>query len=480
MASIPVGHTFRMAALMLLVIAAAFIIALAIGCSEDSSASHEGHCGTNATWSLDDEGDLTITGTGATEDWSTASAVPWYLYRDGVKTVTVGNGITTVGGYAFSGCTELTTADIAQSVKTLGAKCFTGCGKMTSLSITGVENISGTMFVGCDKLMTVAINENVYKQAEYDQCVYTADMKSAVYFPAGNHYEYYKILDGVERICESAFERCKIVELVIPDSIKYYEDRALADMQIDLCYAFELSPNVVSVGDELFGSKMTSNIYYHLDFKGDPGNLIDHVYKDKDGNVITDKPGGLLGIQFGSNREEGVYTVDFAALSIKYQYPDGSQAADRVYNLCGEGMQYDIGSPGIAGYEPNIQDVSGTTDLTVVDVTVVYSSERYDVVYYVNGKEVITNEEYYGYTVDVKEYNTGKKVIKDWYSLQVTPKDGKFVMPDQDVYFSDIPLKDIKKVKAENDVSESVFMGSAIGVMAFSALMLALFVFRRD
>ena len=121
----------------------------------------------------------------------------------------------------------------------------------------------------------------------------------------------------------------------------------------------------------------------------------------KDGNPITDKPNGIRGMQFEYD-SDGYFRLDFTALSIRYQYPDGSQAADRVYSLNGAGLQYSIGSPGIAGYDPDIQEVSGTTDLTVVDVTVTYSNEKYDVVYYVNGKKVMSSQEYYGYTVDMK------------------------------------------------------------------------------
>ena len=478
MASIPAGHTFRMAAVMLFVIAAVCIITLAVGSSEDSSASQSGQCGTNATWSLDDEGVLTISGTGPTDDWSAATAVPWFLCGEGIKTVTVEDGITAVGGYAFSGCTEVTEITIAPSVTTLGEKCFTGCGKLTTITMTGVTNISGAMFSGCNGLKTINFNEDLYKHGEYDFCVYTADMKNLIYFPAGRHYERFEIDSNVERVCTCAFEGSCIAELVIPKTIKYFDDRAFADMGVDLCHAFELSPDVVSVGKDIFGNNR-SCVYFHLDFKGDAGGLLDYGYKDKDGNVITDKPAGLLGYQFGNNVDHDYYTVDFAALSIKYLYPDGSQAADRYYELCGAGLQYEIGSPGIAGYDASIQNVSGTTDLSVVDVTVIYSNTQYKVVYYVNGNAVINDQAYYGYTVDVKEYDTGTKVIKDWFSLQVTPEDGKFVMPDQDVYFSDIPLKDIMKAKTENDVSDSVLIGSAIGVMILAGLMLALFVFRR-
>lgn len=59
----------------------------------------EGTCGEQLTWKLED-GTLTISGTGAMEDYVNGSA-PWYAERDQIQTVVIEAGVTSIGSYAF-------------------------------------------------------------------------------------------------------------------------------------------------------------------------------------------------------------------------------------------------------------------------------------------------------------------------------------------------------------------------------------------
>ena len=43
-----------------------------------ASAVTSGQCGDNVYWTLDDNGTLTISGTGDMRDWSDATSLPWY------------------------------------------------------------------------------------------------------------------------------------------------------------------------------------------------------------------------------------------------------------------------------------------------------------------------------------------------------------------------------------------------------------------
>ena len=44
-----------------------------------------GSCGANLTWSLDDAGVLTISGTGDMYDYSVTSSAPWYSNRSSIQ-----------------------------------------------------------------------------------------------------------------------------------------------------------------------------------------------------------------------------------------------------------------------------------------------------------------------------------------------------------------------------------------------------------
>ena len=63
----------------------------------------------NVSWSLNGEGTLTISGTGAMPAANSASDWPWYkLSLEGdIDAVIIEDGVTSIGNYAFYNCTNL-------------------------------------------------------------------------------------------------------------------------------------------------------------------------------------------------------------------------------------------------------------------------------------------------------------------------------------------------------------------------------------
>ena len=57
------------------------------------SAASSGTCGENLTWTLDDDGVLTISGSGAMYDWNSSGDVVWYKLRSRIKTINIGDGV---------------------------------------------------------------------------------------------------------------------------------------------------------------------------------------------------------------------------------------------------------------------------------------------------------------------------------------------------------------------------------------------------
>ena len=77
-------------------------------------------CGTNLTWALDDKGTLTVSGTGAMDDYDMYSILPpWDGLKDKIKEVVIGNGVTTIGLSAFPGCSNLSSIKIGEGLKTI-------------------------------------------------------------------------------------------------------------------------------------------------------------------------------------------------------------------------------------------------------------------------------------------------------------------------------------------------------------------------
>ena len=114
-----------------------------------------GKCGDNATWSLDDAGVLTVSGTGAMKDYGSANSTPWYARRNDVTKIIVGNGITSVGTHAFTGCQNTNSAEIGNSVISIKKWAFSDCRNLSSVKIPLSMASIDAAFLNCSRIRTI-------------------------------------------------------------------------------------------------------------------------------------------------------------------------------------------------------------------------------------------------------------------------------------------------------------------------------------
>lgn len=115
--------------------------------------------GSDVTWQLTENTDdpstykLTISGSGAMEDFPFGSYQPWYSFHDQITSVVVSPGVTSIGLAAFCNCTKLTSITIPDSVTTIDLEAFKNCSSLTSITIPGsVTSIGSNVFTGCTSL----------------------------------------------------------------------------------------------------------------------------------------------------------------------------------------------------------------------------------------------------------------------------------------------------------------------------------------
>ena len=71
-----------------------------------------------------------------------------------------GESITSIGSYAFSGCSLLTSIAIPDSVTSIGYEAFYGCSSLTSIEIgDSVTSIGDSAFLGCSSLKNINITD---------------------------------------------------------------------------------------------------------------------------------------------------------------------------------------------------------------------------------------------------------------------------------------------------------------------------------
>ena len=139
-----------------------------------ANAEESGTCGPNLRWHLTDNGVLTISGKGEMNDYSAnyfENRAPWRGYD--IKRIIIGDGVTTIGVYAFAGCSSLTSVTIPNSVTTIGEEAFEGCRALTSVTIpNSVTKIGDSAFEDCSALTSVTIPNSVTKIGDhaFDYC----------------------------------------------------------------------------------------------------------------------------------------------------------------------------------------------------------------------------------------------------------------------------------------------------------------------
>ena len=140
-----------------------YLLLITLLVSLSAYAERSGTCGDNLQWKLTDEGVLTITGTGEMNNYGTReyNRSPWYA-AESVKQVIIGDGVTTIGEWAFLDCSSLTSVTIPNSVTTIGKNAFSDCKALTSITIpNSVMTIGNEAFSFCSSLTSVTIPNSV-------------------------------------------------------------------------------------------------------------------------------------------------------------------------------------------------------------------------------------------------------------------------------------------------------------------------------
>ena len=122
-------------------------------------AAATGRCGDSITWTLDDSGNLTLSGSG--EMWNNGyDDSPFKDYE--IRKATVKYGITSIGESAFLGCRGMTELTLPNSVRSIGDGAFSGCSGLTELTLpNSVTSIGDCAFYGCSGLTELILPNSV-------------------------------------------------------------------------------------------------------------------------------------------------------------------------------------------------------------------------------------------------------------------------------------------------------------------------------
>lgn len=205
-----------------------------------------GTCGENGrdvTWSLDlSTGTLTFRGTGGIRFYKIHNYLPWYPYEENIKTVDIQDGVTSIGNWNFSGCTNLMNIMIPDSVTHIGWGAFKNTAYYNdennweddvlyighylidakdSLSgsytiVSGTTCISDCAFEGCSNLKSVTIPDGIttIDWLAFGNCTGLTSVT---------------IPESVTIIGDDAFSGCtSLTTVTIPDSVTIIDTNAFS------------------------------------------------------------------------------------------------------------------------------------------------------------------------------------------------------------------------------------------------------------
>lgn len=242
-----------------------------------------GTYGDNTTWELDlSTGALHIDGVGDMHSRYFSEDIPWKVYSDNIKTLTISDTVTSIDQEAFSGCLTLTEADLGKGVTKIGSCAFRDCVELVEIvipdSVTSIESyafdfcvsmekvsignsvteIGYGAFYQCDKLKTITIPDSVIYIDEYA-------------FTNCTGLESVTLGNSITTIWEAAFSGCTALkEIRIPETVTYIGSGAFTQCS------------------ELVGIWVSEdNPQYSSDDRG--------VLFNKDKTVLLRAPGGMEG-----------------------------------------------------------------------------------------------------------------------------------------------------------------------------------------
>ena len=211
-----------------------------------------GYCGAdnggeNLRWTLDNNGVLTISGSGAMKDYprDENQRPDWYLnHKDSIRSVVLDNKITHIGDYAFDGCTSIKSvrytgytgnAGVAlpESVTTIGVHAFSDTGVTGTLKLPEhLTEIDSSAFYHCRKLNGELKLPDTVKEIggfAFHSCGFTGklELPASLENIGNDAFEFCSGLTGkltfpskMNEIDFSIFHGTGITEVVIPSSIK--------------------------------------------------------------------------------------------------------------------------------------------------------------------------------------------------------------------------------------------------------------------
>ncbi len=195
----------------------------------------------------------------------------------GCKNTVIPNSVTSIGGQAFSGCSDLTSITIPNSVTSIGERAFYYCSGLTAITIPNSVTSIGSL----------AFDNTKWYDNQPDGLVYAG---LVLYKYKGTMPENTKInlKEGIKGIADSAFKGCLgLTSITIPNSVTRIGNSAFYNCSG--ITSIEIPNSVTSIGEGVLGgcSGLTSIIVEKANSKFDNRNNCNAIIETQSNSLIA-------------------------------------------------------------------------------------------------------------------------------------------------------------------------------------------------
>ena len=171
------------------------------------------------TWTLDEDGLLTVSGAGEMPDFDGNNEAAWRPYADLIVQIVMEEGVSSIGSYAFAGCLSLESATVPRSVAAICAYAFDGCDSLSTVTFSGTQSewVGIETDIGNDKLFDAELH-----------CYPDYDASVVLFLPA-----------DLTAINGRAFADVAAEAVVIPEWVTSIAPDAFDGSAISTIYGFE-------------------------------------------------------------------------------------------------------------------------------------------------------------------------------------------------------------------------------------------------
>lgn len=137
-----------------------------------------------------------------------------------LERITMPEGVISIGDEAFAQCVVLSDPLIPSQLTIVGYGAFRGCSGFVNLALpSNLSSIGKGAFEQCINLVAITVDEANLSYSDVDGVLFDKQRRSLLRCPVAKQ-GYFRVPDGVTRICDSAFEGCsQLTEVELPSSL---------------------------------------------------------------------------------------------------------------------------------------------------------------------------------------------------------------------------------------------------------------------